>query len=1567
LEPGFYVGSEYVNGGEAVTVVGVSGPTVKVKAPNGRTAIMSTHMFMERVAEANPVSQERLDEFYEDYKVRTPMDAQQKYEEGEIRRLVQTGTFDQKAEAIALLAIDNYKLADERAKEATDAHEGYVQELVSAYGPNWAQKDLPQEKYKEEQLRHAMWWAQWHRYNQIVRKTGRYMLKQVLQKQDGVSRYTDDRLGNIWKCVILATLRNWALGEGLADYGELLDPMEVNLAAEIVGRWFLRQLHEGTYTAEDFNIFGNIEVEDSYDPGLGETVYKITGERVSNPAEEQASWLPQSVAQSLRPSMLANPSYVYRNPTDEQKAKIDGELATLKLVLSGTKLPPFFIDSYIETQKELKYKQADEGITAEVVQEEEEQAEPEEPKGRFTDVASATGYGVLNAYDLITTNNIYKPLLDLAKQNLPGFFDEEVQDAFEQEESETLREVYVQGVFYSTKGRAFSLDEQNLLALMAVLPAYARFVRGSTLTYRDFSPTVNVYQQHVSKVNTFIQATKKEAALAKGVPLTMVQGTESGTPIVGKVKIVYEPLIDVLNTYEARNIITRALKEAEISDSRQYFSTYNMEGAPEKAVELQKMTPEKAELVKQKLKDAKVDLTIEEGIDFANIPEGFDDMVTITYKDTTDQGLYADQATDEPQPFASLTESDIIDYWDMRELLQSVLPAPSMYKKIGSYVSSDREPWLDPETFALANLTEDQLKELIEKLEAKKVKVEVKGQPVYAYDVKKQPLPLTLLKEGSNIAVRVPKKFADFPIKHEGYNTNLFDAVVSSLRWQDKVYEQQANQELGIKRTWYVPYPDFPTKVAPDLKSITGISSDNIDKLSADLKAELLERAELLEKAKTRPMSMAPFKGKWQGLKWFQDEGVRFLMGRKYAILADDRGLGKTIQSIIAADSVVPPEQKILVVTPAKLTSNYWKEIKTFAKNTNAYILVGKDQGVSSAQDIIKREKAAIKQALSRQMQQGSTETVFGSTVSKLTKEEGQGQKYVVEGNTLSETKAVDKVLKLANASGTAIVPVSVSYIPKDARWIITSVDTAKLFTVKYGRVPTITLGDLIDKGLTTESIGYMMAASLNQSGKLMSLSEWLKAFKEKVQDLIQQKLDAGWQDYELDSYTKLLKMTDKAFLSSARALGLFGAVGEDGQTTARPAIRKVDIPGDVRKTIFDFAAAQPNGKWPLTIFDEAHVYKNYSAGEGGSKTAKFAKALSAKSDRAWFLTGTPIASRVIDLWALLNFTGHPLGFGINFKPFGMRYAGGEEALAKYEALKKQAKERREKPPRKPTGNRLFRGATNQEELKRKTSDVMLWRYKDDVTDIPVQQIYTKYLAMGEGMSSIRDWTYSDARDPKKILGEAMTIIKDIGLWKAPYTAREAIFAVEEGKKVIVFANYKEAIKEIVRQMEEYQEDNPDFKFVKVDGSTNPKGVRNAVSQFTNDPDTQVFVGQTKAAGTGLNLQAATYTVFNDVYWSPFIHEQAEDRTRRIGQERCTTVVYMLADAWMETQVWHFMNQKRNVIEKLQEGRDDPDAFATDFLQEEGERLGIDESLIKQAVKTQEKEEEEFTKVLEDE
>ena len=38
--------------------------------------------------------------------------------------------------------------------------------------------------------------------------------------------------------------------------------------------------------------------------------------------------------------------------------------------------------------------------------------------------------------------------------------------------------------------------------------------------------------------------------------------------------------------------------------------------------------------------------------------------------------------------------------------------------------------------------------------------------------------------------------------------------------------------------------------------------------------------------------------------------------------------------------------------------------------------------------------------------------------------------------------------------------------------------------------------------------------------------------------------------------------------------------------------------------------------------------------------------------------------------------------------------------------------------------------------------------------------------------------------------------------------------------------------------------------------------------------------------GVGLNIVSANRVVFLDVWWNPFVHEQCEDRTYRIGQQK---------------------------------------------------------------------------------
>lgn len=63
-----------------------------------------------------------------------------------------------------------------------------------------------------------------------------------------------------------------------------------------------------------------------------------------------------------------------------------------------------------------------------------------------------------------------------------------------------------------------------------------------------------------------------------------------------------------------------------------------------------------------------------------------------------------------------------------------------------------------------------------------------------------------------------------------------------------------------------------------------------------------------------------------------QEEGIKFLLSRNGCILADDMGLGKSIQSIVAA--LESGAKKILIVSPSSAKINWEREIKVFSDDT---------------------------------------------------------------------------------------------------------------------------------------------------------------------------------------------------------------------------------------------------------------------------------------------------------------------------------------------------------------------------------------------------------------------------------------------------------------------------------------------------------------------------------------------------------------------------------------------------------------------------------------------------------
>ncbi|XP_005106506.1 DNA annealing helicase and endonuclease ZRANB3 [Aplysia californica] len=94
------------------------------------------------------------------------------------------------------------------------------------------------------------------------------------------------------------------------------------------------------------------------------------------------------------------------------------------------------------------------------------------------------------------------------------------------------------------------------------------------------------------------------------------------------------------------------------------------------------------------------------------------------------------------------------------------------------------------------------------------------------------------------------------------------------------------------------------------------------------------------------------------------------------------------------------------------------------------------------------------------------------------------------------------------------------------------------------------------------------------------------------------------------------------------------------------------------------------------------------------------------------------------------------------------------------------------------------------------------------------------------------------------------------------------------------------------------------IKFVRIDGHTRAADRQACVSQFQTDPETRVAILSILAAGVGLTFTAAKLVVFAELYWTPGVMLQCEDRAHRIGQTSCLPVHYLVARGTMDEWVW---------------------------------------------------------------
>jgi SWI/SNF-related matrix-associated actin-dependent regulator 1 of chromatin subfamily A len=311
--------------------------------------------------------------------------------------------------------------------------------------------------------------------------------------------------------------------------------------------------------------------------------------------------------------------------------------------------------------------------------------------------------------------------------------------------------------------------------------------------------------------------------------------------------------------------------------------------------------------------------------------------------------------------------------------------------------------------------------------------------------------------------------------------------------------------------------------------------------------------------------------------------------------------------------------------------------------------------------------------------------------------------------------------------------------------------------------------------------------------------------------------------------------------------------------------------------------------KFDLVILDEAHMISNVQA-----QRTKIINSFAKKVERVWLLTGTPMTSRPMNYYNLLNLIESPVAQ--NWKAYAIRYCQGFQFTA----------------GKRKVWNVM--GASNLEELRDRTSKQILRRLKEDVLDLPDKIITPVYLRLKSKeyedlMGEYYDW-YDKNPDESSSLtvqfSKLMKVRKVIANEKTKQTIDFAENILEQGKKVIIFTNFTDTLQTIYQHFGK--------QAVYLDGSCSNAMRQQAVDSFQNDEKIRVFVGNLKAAGVGLTLTSAEVVIMNDLSFVPAEHAQAEDRAYRYGQKSNVLVYYPLFENTIEGAIYDILNRKKEII-----------------------------------------------------
>jgi superfamily II DNA or RNA helicase len=335
---------------------------------------------------------------------------------------------------------------------------------------------------------------------------------------------------------------------------------------------------------------------------------------------------------------------------------------------------------------------------------------------------------------------------------------------------------------------------------------------------------------------------------------------------------------------------------------------------------------------------------------------------------------------------------------------------------------------------------------------------------------------------------------------------------------------------------------------------------------------------------------------------------------------------------------------------------------------------------------------------------------------------------------------------------------------------------------------------------------------------------------------------------------------------------------------------------------------------WDAVVLDEGQNIKNPA-----SATAQAARALRAR--HRVVLTGTPIENRLLDLWSLFAFAQPGLLGGQT--AFKRLYDDRAEPAAAHARLATRVRHfllrrtkgqvARDLPPR--TEEDLV---VELDGPQRTLYDAELKRTRQLLLGVKsAREFDTQRFNILQSLLRLRQICCDPRLVGAELLADQKASRKSAGkagedaapARKAPASAKlEALIdtlepLIAEGHRVLVFSQFVTML-ELIREELVAR----GIKHLMLTGQTENR--QELVRQFQAADGPPVFLLSLKAAGSGLNLTAASYVVLYDPWWNPAVEAQAIDRTHRIGQTSRVIAYRLLARGTVEEKIRALQKEK---------------------------------------------------------